>query len=281
MPSGLETFDTLRTILKAVRMRLALPLCLLALFALPACGGGEPAAPTTAPPVIVVQPPSDTAGGGGAPTTTGSDYAGMAWEKAGAPGGAEGEPADVVALLREYEAELTDPPGDATGDAGYDDLLSALVAVDAKYLYGRVLTQESMSVKEDRLRELRFWLEQAGKMVTVEVKVGTRGAPCELIDAASGGDEAKIVEGCFWLGNAIDIRIPLDAIPATINVTKPFWASGFQTCCADEARNEPFDTLEEAQQVWRVPGLADKKDSVDEKPYSPGAAKEGEAPNVP
>ncbi len=269
--------------LKAVRMRLALPLCLLALFALPACGGGEPAAPTTAPPVIVVQPPSDTAGGGGAPTTTGSDYAGMAWEQAGAAasGGAKGEPDDVVALLREFEAELTDPPGDATGEDAFDDLLSALVAVDARYLYGRVLTQEAMSVKDNKVRELRFWLEQAGKMVTVEVKVGSQGAPCELLDAASGGDEAKIVPDCFWLGNAIDIRIPLDAIPATINVAKPFWASGFQTCCSDEARNEPFDTLEAAQEVWRVPGLAAEKESVDEKPYTPGAAKEGEKPNVP
>ncbi len=270
-------------------MRLALPLCLIALFALPACGGGEPAAPTTAPPVIVVQPPSDTAGGGGAPTTTGSDYAGMAWDQAGAgeSGGGKGEPEDVVALLGEFEAVLTDPPGDATGDAAFDDLRSVLVAVDAQYLYGRVLTQEAMTIKDNRVRELRFWLEQAGKMVTVEVKIGSQGSPCELLDAATGGDEAKVVESCYWLGNAIDFRIPLDAIPATINVAKPFWASGFQTCCSDEARNQPFDTLEEAQEVWRVPGLTaekegvDEKESVDEKPYSPGVAKEGEAPNVP
>ncbi len=269
--------------LKSVRMpRASIPF-LLALLLLPACGGGEPGAPTTAPPVIVVQPPSDSAGGGGAPTTTGSDYAGMAWEQAGAaPAQAEGgEPDSVVLLLREFEAELTDAPGDAKGSNGFDDLLSALVAVDARYLYARVLTQEAMTLSGDKVRELRFWLEQAGKMVTVEVKVGSQEAPCELLDAASANDEATIVKGCFWLGNAIDIRIPLDAIPATINVANPFWASGFQTCCADEARNEPFDTLEAAQEVWRVPGLASEKASVDDTPYTPGQATGDEAPNVP
>lgn len=233
--------------------------------------------------MIVVQPPSDTAGGGGAPTTTGSDYAGKAWEQAAATEAesVSGEPNDVIALLREFEAELVDPPGDATGKNGFDDLLSALVAVDARYLYARVLTQEAMTLNGDKVRDLRFWLEQAGKMVTIEVKVGSVGAPCELIDAAGAGDDAKIVEGCYWLGNAVDIRIPLDAIPATINVANPFWASGFQTCCADEARNEPYDSLEAAQEVWRVPGLASENASVDDKPYSPGQATEGEAPNVP
>jgi hypothetical protein len=207
----------------------------------------------------------------------------MAWEQAadGAAAAANGEPDDVVALLREFEAELIDPPGDATGENGYDDLLSAFVAADARYLYARVLTQQAMSVRDNRLRELRFWLEQSGKMVTVEVKVGTQGSPCELLDAAGGDDGAKVVEGCFWLGSAIDIRIPLDAIPATLNVENPFWASGFQTCCSDQARNEPYDTLDEAQEVWRVAQMTAEKASVDEKPYSPGQATESEPPSVP
>lgn len=268
-------------ILKSVRMLRPVVTVLSALLLLTACGGGEAPAPTTAPPVIVVQPPSDTAGGGNAPSTSGSDYAGQAWEAAaGSDGAATGEPDDVVALLREFEAELTDPPGDA-GANGYDDLLSALVVVDARYLYARVLTQEPMSIKEDKVRELRFWLEQGGKMVTIEVKVGSQGSPCEVLDAAGAGDDAKVVNDCYWLGNAVDVRIPLDAIPATINVANPFWASGFQTCCSDEARNNPYDALEAAQEVWRVPGLAAEKASADDKPYTPGKATEGEQPNVP
>ena len=255
-----------------------------ALFLLTACGGGDSSAPTTAPPIIVVQPPSDTAGGGGAATASASDYAGQAWEKAAtAPenGTAGGEPDEVVALLREFEAELTDPPGDATGTNSWDDLLSAFVVVDARYLYARVLTQAPMSIKDDTVRELRFWLEQGGKMVTIEVKVGSQGAPCEVLDAAGGDDDTKIVEGCFWVGNAIDIRLPLDAIPATINVASPFWASGFQTCCSDEARNEPYDSLDAAQEVWRVSGLAAETPAADDTPYTPGQATEGEGANVP
>lgn len=249
-------------------------LLLLASLLLPACGGDSDK--RQPPPVITLEQPSD----GSAPPAP-SQYAGAAWEQAGASAAAaavSGEPAEVVALLREFEAELTDPPKDAQGDNGYDDLLAAHVVIDARYFYGRILTREPMSVARDAVRELRFWLEQDGEMVTVEVKVGTEGSPCELL---GGGDEANVVEGCFWLGNAIDLRIPLDSIPKSIDVSKPFWASGFQTCCSDAARDTPYDELAEAQEVWRVPGLAVEQEAADDEPYVPGKATEGEQPNVP
>lgn len=242
------------------------------------CGGGT--SPTSkAPPVIVLEQPAGAAQEGDASK---GDYAGVAWEQAGVRAEAavaSGEPADVVALLREFEPILTDPPKDAVGENGWDDLLSALVAMDARYLYGRVLTREPMSIATDKVRELRFWLEQGGQMVTIEVKVGSMDAPCEVL--AGGTDEAKVVNDCFWLGNAVDLRIPLDTLPSTLDVSKPYWASGFQTCCTDESRDTPFDELSDAQEVWRVSGLAEERESGDAEPYVPGKEIDGEAPNVP
>jgi hypothetical protein len=242
------------------------------------CGGGS-APSSKASPVIVLEQPG---GGADGAVADGADYAGVAWEQAGVRAEAavaSGEPAEVVSLLREFEAVLTDPPKDAAGDNGWDDLLSALVAMDARYLYARILTREPMSVASDKVRELRFWLEQGGQMTTIEVKVGSMDAPCEVLP--SGADEAKIVNDCFWLGNAVDLRIPLDALPPTLDVSKPYWASGFQTCCSDEARDTPYDELADAQEVWRVSGLAAEVESGDAEPYVPGKETEGEAPNVP
>lgn len=253
---------------------------LAASLLLPACGGSDPAS-NAPPPVIVVHPGE----GAGAEAGAG-EYAGAAWDTAAAATAKEtvapnGEPTEVIALLAEFEAELVDPPQDATSGLGHDDLLSALAVVDARYLFARVLTREPMSVPDNKARELRFWLEQGGKMVTVEVKVGSEGAPCELLDAAGADADTKVVPGCFWLGNALDLRIPLDAIPKAINVAQPFWMSGMQTCCADEARNQPVDAIGEAQEVWRVSGLAAEGEAPDGKPYTPGKESEGEAPNVP
>jgi hypothetical protein len=99
------------------------------------------------PPVIVVQaPPEQPATEGGAAAgsegaTTG--YAGLTWQavnhnEPSANPDPNSEPYDVVALLREFDPQLTDPPNDAQGDGGHDDLLSALAVMDAEYLYARV-----------------------------------------------------------------------------------------------------------------------------------------------
>jgi hypothetical protein len=152
-----------------------------------------------------------------------------------------------------------------------DDLLSAFVVMDAKYLYGRMTSRAPMTA--EAAREVRFWLEQEPSMVTVEVKVGTTGRPCELGDVESS-EVQKVVLNCFWTGTALDFRIPLDAIPAIIDTTKPYWVSGFQSCCSDEGRNNPYDSIAGAQEVWRVSGLAAEVDvkGGDPAPSDPAAA---------
>ncbi len=217
------------------------------------------------PPVIVVQAPPDQNAGAKAAAGTNvandagsAGYAGLAWQavnqsQPNANADPNAEPYDVVALLREFDPQLTDPPNDGQGDAGHDDLLSALAVMDAEYLYGRIVTRSPM--KGDDVREVRFWIEQQPAMATVEVKVGTRDRPCELSDVKAA-DQQSVVSKCFWAGNALDFRIPLKDVPASIDTTKPFWVSGFQTCCTDAERNTPYDSAEGAQEVWRVEGLA-------------------------
>lgn len=220
------------------------------------------------PPVIVVQAPPDQAANAAAAATDpakagaaeagAAGYAGLAWQavnqaQPNANADPNAEPYDVVALLREFDPQLTDPPNDAAGEAGHDDLLSALAVMDAEYLYGRIVTRSPM--KGDDVREVRFWIEQQPNMATVEVKVGTRDRPCELSDVKNG-DQQTVVNRCFWAGNALDFRIPLKDIPPSIDTTKPYWVSGFQTCCSDAERNNPYDATESAQEVWRVEGLA-------------------------
>ena len=48
-----------------------------------------------------------------------------------------------------------------------------------------------------------------------------------------------VVEACFHVGNPLDLSFPLSVIPGGIKVAEPFHVSGFQTCCMDEARNDP------------------------------------------
>lgn len=231
-------------------------------YALAACsGGGGEGSPQAQPPVIVVQAPPDS----GSDTKT--RYESLAWETIGAQPDGEGaatdtadpdaEPYEVVTLLREFDPHLTDAPKDEVGGTATDDLLAAFVVMDDKYLYGRMTSRAPMT--GDNAHETRFWLEQGDNSVTVEVKVGTTGRPCELGDVKAA-EAQKVVAKCFWTGTALDFRMPLASIPPIIDTAQPYWVSGFQTCCSDDARNNPFDTIEGAQEVWRVPGLAAEVD---------------------
>ena len=252
----------------SVRMiDLRLPSFLLLIIAnlLAACGGSGSNEPAQ-PPVIVVQAPPETA-----PAQAGSTdpaYPGLAWQTpktnpssaAGAAGAdnksnPDAEPYDVVALLREFDPELTDAPKDQLGEGAFDDILSAHAVADDTYLYGRLVTRAPMQGED--IREVRFWIEQddGKKMATVELKIGTRGSPCELSDVKNP-EAQSTVNRCFWIGNAIDFRIPLSSVPKNINTKEPFHVSGFQTCCKDSERSQPYDELEGAQGVWRVPGVA-------------------------
>jgi len=243
-------------------------------FALAGCSGsdGGDSSPQAQPPVIVVQAPPDNG------SDTKSRYESLAWETIGVqPDGSaapstnddpDAEPYEVVTLLREFDAHLTDAPKDQVDGSPVDDLLAAFVVMDDQYLYGRMTSHTPMT--GDAAHETRFWLEQGEHQVTVEIKVGTAGRPCELGDVKA--EEAqKVVTRCFWAGTALDFRMPLDSIPPIIDTTKPYWASGFETCCSDEARSKPYDSIEGAQEVWRVPGLAAEVDVKGDGP-APGDA---------
>jgi hypothetical protein len=247
-----------------IRLHLSL-LALASLFlSLSACSsGGGGRQDQNQPPIIVVQAPPETR----SQPRPSSDYPGLAWQtpRANNPGAAadaegrsdnpDAEPYDVVSLLREFDPELTDSPKDQRGEFAFDDILSAHAVADDTYLYGRVVTRAPM--RGDDVREVRFWIEQddGKKMATVELKVGSRGSPCELSDVKKP-ETQTVVNRCFWIGNAIDFRIPLDKIPSIIDTKAQFHVSGFQTCCEDSERNKPYDEVEGAQGVWRVPGVA-------------------------
>ena len=239
-----------KALVPSFALLLLCPVLSLVLAGCPA-GGQDGENPQAQPPVIVVQAPPDSAGG---------SYAGGAWQTpsatplaGGIAAGSDSEPYDVVALLREFEPHLTDAPKDQDGDLATDDLLSAFAVMNDTYLLGRMETRAPMAGEDTR--ETRFWLEQGGNMVTVEVKVGSTDRPCELSDIKLPEGE-KVVAKCFWVGNALDFRIPLESIPPSIDTAQPYWVSGFQTCCSDAERNKPYDQIEGAQEVWRVPEQA-------------------------
>jgi hypothetical protein len=228
------------------------------------------------PPVIVVQAPPEGAQPAGGAGTTG--YVGQTWQ---APANADQEPGDVVAILREYDAILVDVPNDQGGAEGYDDLLWALAVADATNLYARVVSRTPM--RADAGRELRFWIEQGKPTATVEVKVGSQGRPCE-VSAMETPEQQAVIDGCYWTGNALDLRIPLASLPKTLDLSKPFWVSGFQTCCQDPERSKPWDTIENAQEVWRVgvPGAPGSPAGGADVPAGAPAATDGTVPpNAP
>ena len=248
-----------------IRLHLSLLTLASLILSLTACStGGNSRQDQNQPPVIVVQAPPETRN-----QTAGSSdnsYPGLAWQTPAANTSAartageasnnpDAEPYDVVALLREFDPELTDAPKDQKSEMAFDDILSAHAVADNTYLYGRLVTRAPM--RGDDVREVRFWIEQDSgkKMVTVELKIGSRGSPCELSDSKKP-DTQNVVNRCFWIGNAIDFRIPLNQVPSIIDTKAPFHVSGFQTCCQDSERNKPYDELEGAQGVWRVPGVA-------------------------
>ena len=161
------------------------------------------------------------------------------------------KPEDLVYNLNAYkdEVRLADAPNDQKGKEPSTDLLSALAVIDKEHMYVRLEFREEMP--EDAPAEIRFWIEQEKPLVTVEVKLGSRGRPCEL-SAVEGNPQEQVVEGCYFVGNPIELSFPLDAIPDVVKVDQPFHVSGFQTCCMDEARNDPFDEVQGAQEVFRV-----------------------------
>ncbi len=136
-----------------------------------------------------------------------------------------------------------EPPGDPLPPGA--DLLAAHAVADGETLYARF----ALAGPPDR--PLRFWVEQDGTLVGVTAKVGDARRRCEV--ALVGGERSVEVAGCFWSGPAgLDLRVPLSAL-APLDPTRPLWVTGFQSCCRTEAPGEPFDALDGAQEVQRLP----------------------------
>ncbi len=153
----------------------------------------------------------------------------------------------VRAVLDGYEAVLQDPKGDALGGAGAAyDLVSSLAVVAEESLLVRITSSEAMTLTN--ATDVRLWLEQEGKMLTIEAKPDHAQRICELTPV--GGTESDEVAGCLHLAEHFDLRIPDKHLPEWLDRNKPFYISGVSTCCRDEARDKPYDEIDGAQEVW-------------------------------
>jgi len=156
----------------------------------------------------------------------------------------------VDEALANWEPMLTDEVGDAVGgDAAYDIHTVVLAATQDDVL---VRFKMGGIMPPDNVRDMRFWLEQEGRFLTVETKSKSADARCTLVE--SGKAEQAHVEECFRRSDAtVDIAIPRAKVPKVIDLAGDFWISGPQVCCVDDARTEPIDRLDASQVVWRVP----------------------------
>jgi hypothetical protein len=153
----------------------------------------------------------------------------------------------VRAVLDGYEAVLQDPKGDVVGEAGAAfDLTSSLAVASEDSLLIRISSAEPMTLSN--ATDVRLWLEQEGKMLTIEAKPDHPQRICELTPV--GGSESEEIVGCLHLAQHFDIRIPGANLPDWLDRNKPYFISGVSTCCQDESREKPYDEIDGAQEVW-------------------------------
>lgn len=156
-----------------------------------------------------------------------------------------------LTLMDGYDPLLKDTTGDALGGAApTHDLVSAFAVATTKSLLLRVQSAQPMTL--DSRTDVRLWVEQGEKLLTVEAKPDHPDRICEMTPIGkSEGDE---LVGCLELGKTLDIRIPLDRLPRWLDPAEAFFVSGVSTCCTDEGREIPYDEIEGAQQVWVFDG---------------------------
>lgn len=153
----------------------------------------------------------------------------------------------VRAVLDGYEPVLQDPRGDVEGEAGAAfDLVSTLAVASEDSLLVRITSAEPMTLTN--ATDVRLWLEQEGKMLTIEAKPDHAQRICELTPV--GGSESDEIVGCLHLAKHFDIRIPGANLPEWLDRNKPYYISGVSTCCQDESREKPYDEIDGAQEVW-------------------------------
>ncbi len=156
-----------------------------------------------------------------------------------------------MTIMDGYEPLLKDTAGDALGGAAAPfDLVSAYAVATNESLLLRVQSSQPMTL--DSRTDVRLWVEQGEKLLTVEAKPDHPERICELTPIGkSEGDE---LAGCLELNKTLDIRIPLESLPRWLDPAEAFFVSGVSTCCTDESRETPYDEIEGAQQVWVFDG---------------------------
>ena len=150
-----------------------------------------------------------------------------------------------------YDPLLADAPGDTPdGTPPAFDLVSAHAVATSESLLLRVASSQPMSLES--CTDVRLWVEQGEKLLTVEAKPDHPDRICELTPI--GDAEGEELKGCLELGTTLDLRIPLDRLPSWLDTSEAYFVSGISTCCADEGREKPYDEIEGAQEVWVFEG---------------------------
>ena len=205
-------------------------------LALPACkgdstGGVEAATAAPAEPA----------------TAAVSDGAGKVNERPDTPRSAE------MAVMDGYEPLLKDKPGDVGADVDPAFDLTSAHAVDVgDALLLRI--QGNRPMTRERGTDIRLWVEQGERLLTIEAKPDHPDRICELTPI--GRTEGDEVKDCLELGETLDLRIPKERLPRWLKTDEAYFVSGVSTCCVDEAREQPYDEIDGAQQVWVFRGVA-------------------------
>jgi hypothetical protein len=176
--------------------------------------------------------------------------------------GGDGE----MQIMAGYEPELEDAAGDVVD--GVDpafDLVSAYAVATEDNLLLRIVSAKPMAV--DHLTDVRLWVEQDEQLLTVEAKPDHPERICELTPIDGG--EGEELPACVEMGDHLDIRIPLKRLPRWLNTREAYFVSGVSTCCSDEGREQPFDEIEGAQQVWIFDGEIPSSAKDDAKETAP------------
>lgn len=156
----------------------------------------------------------------------------------------------VDAALDSWTPLLVDETGDASDGRADHDLRRVMLVMTHQDVLVRF--ELDAAPKETDLTDMRFWLEQDGRFLTVETKRAALREECTLSEVGEGGRYR--IDSCYHISdNVVDIAIPREEIPAIIDLDTEFWISAPQVCCSDDARTEPLDDLNASQVVWRAP----------------------------
>ena len=184
---------------------------------------------------------------------------------------------EVDQSLGAWTPMLVDEVGDAADGNSAHDIKHVVLVLTKNHVLVRY--QLGADPAPTHHRDLRFWFEQQNRFLTVETKSASRKNDC-TISEPDGASPIQI-ESCFnATGEIIDIAIPRDKIPKSLDLDSEFWISGPQVCCSDQARTQPIDKVDASQGVWRKPepmlSSTTRPATPGPPPAAPGAQKTGQ-----